>query len=82
MKNQTEIAFLIDGDFAQELKRNLGIESDVELVRIALTALRWLADQKLEGRSIFSVDPSSTSRPHELCINELDAIRPTVHHGM
>lgn len=51
---KTEIRFLVDQDYLDDLRRRLGIAKGTELARSAFTLLDWASSETQGGRIILS----------------------------
>jgi hypothetical protein len=54
--NKVEVRFQIPGDVIDRLRGRLGLSTNTDVVREALTLLDWASSEKEKGRVILSAD--------------------------
>lgn len=66
-----ELRFKIDTNYMDELSRELGNRSYSDIVRDALTVMKWAADERKRGRYVLSADPEGNDA-HRLVLPALE----------
>ncbi len=69
-----EVRFQIDDGWIDGLRRKIGVGSNTEVAREALTLLNWAADERRHGRVILSADPEMKNQLVRLAMPVLDRI--------
>jgi hypothetical protein len=50
-----QISFVIDDKLFQQLKKDLNVSSDYELISYAFSILKWVSDERKQNRDIISI---------------------------
>jgi hypothetical protein len=71
-----EVRFQIPDDVINGLRAKIGVASNTDVAREALTLLNWAADERRKGRVILSADPEMKTQLVRLALPTLERITP------
>lgn len=69
-----DLRIRVNDSFISELRRALQLETNTDVVRDALTLLKWAVDERRNGRRVVASDPAGKSVVR-LALASLDSVK-------